>query len=51
MLANYLNKSLKLQKDYAKAKWFKKNILRKIKDNNQLCLKIIDKFDNNTIYK
>lgn len=51
MLANYLSQSLKLQKDYIKTKWFKKRILRKLKNNNELCLKIIDKFDNNTIYK
>lgn len=51
MLASYLSQSLKLQKDYIKTKWFKKRILRKLKNNNELCLKIIDKFDNNTIYK
>ena len=51
MLASYLSQSLKLQKDYIKNKWFKKRILRKLKNNNELCLKIIDKFDNNTIYK
>lgn len=51
MLASYLSQSLKLQKDYIKTKWFKKRILRKLKNNNELCLKIIDKFDNNTVYK
>lgn len=51
MLSNYLKESLQLQHDYVKTKWFKKSKIRKFKEINQQCLKIIDMFDRNTIYK
>lgn len=50
-LASYLEKSILLQKELGKIKWFKKNRINKIKTVNQKAMEIVEKFDQNTVYR
>ena len=50
-LSKLLNKSLELQKELINTKWFKNSKINKIKEVNEKALKIVDAFNNNTIYK
>lgn len=50
-LSNLLNKSLELQKELIDTKWFKNIKINKIKEINKKALMIVEKFNQNTIYK
>lgn len=50
-LSKLLNKSLELQKELVNVKWFKNNKINKIKELNMEALDIVEKFNQNTIYK
>lgn len=50
-LKKHLNILIKLQKEYHDTKFFKKNKLNKIKDTSKKIIEIINKFNQNSIYK
>ena len=50
-LCKYLNKILELQMVLLKTKWFKSVKINKIKDYNTKALEIVERFNQNTIYK
>lgn len=50
-LSQLLNESLKLQKSLSNKKWFRKRIMNKIRSINIEAFKIVECFDNNTVYK
>lgn len=50
-LSVLLNKSLNLQHEYAKAKFFKKAKLNKIREITHNALEIVELFNRNTVYK
>ena len=50
-LSEFLNTSLQLQKNLNNSKWFKSRIINKIKKINIEAMKIVEIFNENTIYK
>lgn len=50
-LCKYLNKILELQKSLLDTKWFKFIKINKIKEYNSKALDIVERFNENTIYK
>ena len=50
-LCSYLNKSFELQRELINIKWFKNIKINKIKEINNEALKIVEAFNNNSIYK
>ena len=50
-LSTLLNKSLNLQHEYSKAKFFKKAKLNKIREVTRSAMEIVELFNNNTVYK
>lgn len=50
-LTSLLSKTLELSKELNNTKWFKKNKINKIRDLTKEALEIVEKFNNNTIYK
>ena len=50
-LSRLLNKSLELQKELLNVKWFKNKKINSINELNKKAMKIVDVFNQNTIYK
>jgi len=50
-LSRYLNESMELQKELLDTKWFKKSKINKIRDINKKAFTIVQKFDQNTVYR
>ena len=50
-LSHYLNQSLQLQHQIVHTKWFKNRKIHKMKEINKKTFEIVQKFNQNTIYK
>ncbi len=50
-LSKYLKQSIELQKQLSNQKWFQKTKINKIREINQKAMKIVEIFDQNTIYR